>query len=690
MNALLSFFDRFFTPSSVPKGSRGWYHARLGIAVSSLLLILYFIPELILHLLVPLDNVDWRETLIVLSGFALVGIGCLLARTPRYRWGIWLILGGWTLNILLDVATSVSFGTSASIQLFLILGLVMAFLLLRLRAYILFSIAQLVGIGAVLLWRHFTITLPNFNAEVHLITIVLLGLGVWLRERDLQEREKAQAELQMQKDYLQNVIDGVQSPFYVVDVHNYRIRLANRAARELGLVEERTTCYALTHRRSEPCGGDEHPCPLQQVRLNHAPYITEHIHFHPDGSTYYAEVHGYPLFDAQGNVVQMVEYTLDITERKRIELELRKLQQAVENAASGVIITNTDGIIEYVNPTFERMTGYSRDEVIGKTPRLLKSGYQPQELYEELWKTIKSGQIWQGELINRRKDGSLYWELQTIAPVKEREKITHFVGIKVDITPLKELEKQLREAKEAAEQANAFKSRLLAGVSHDMRTPLGGIIGYTELLMSGAFGEINEQQQQILQTIADNASRLSDFIRGMLTRAELESGKLRLQLRSFHPGELFKALSTYEHLAQRKGLNFHTEMDPALPATLYADPYWLEQILINLVDNAIKYTPRGSVWVRLRRMDNTHWGMEVQDTGTGIPAELHERIFQEFEQAEEVHRIQGTGLGLAIVKELVRRLDGEIRLQSAPGAGSTFTIILPLEEKSRESGSVDH
>jgi len=680
MKMLLASLDRLLTPSSaIPKESSGWYRARLTMTVSALVLAFYFIPELVLHLIVPQDQVDWRETSIMLGGFALVALGFLFARTPRYRWGIWLTLGGWTFDVLLDIAPGEGFEWSATIEVWLIFGLVMAFLLLGVRGYILFAIAQAAATAAVVLWRHVTVASLNFTIEIYLAATFLLGLGVWLRQLDYSQRKQAQAALQAQKDYLQKVIDGVQSPFYVVDVHDYRIRLANRAARDLGLVEERVTCYALTHHRSEPCGGDEHPCPLQHVRVRREPCTTEHIHFRPDGSTYYVEVRGYPLFDAQGNVVQMVEYSVDITERKRAEAEIRKLQQAVEHAASGVAITNLDGVFEYVNPTFERMTGYSRQEAVGQTPRLLKSGHHPPELYAELWKTIKSGQVWQGEMVNRRKDGSLYWELQTIAPVQVNGKITHFVAIKLDITAQKELEKQLREAKEAAEQASAFKSRLMAGVSHDMRTPLGSIIGYAELLMSGDFGEVNEQQQQILQTIADSASRLSDFIRGMLTRAELESGKLRLQSRSFSPDELFKSLSTYEHVAQRKGLAFQREIDPALPGALYADPYWLEQILINLVDNAIKYTGHGSVWVRLRRVDERHWAMEVQDTGMGIPPELHERIFEAFEQGEAVKHIQGVGLGLSIVKELVRRLGGEIRLQSAPGEGSTFTVIFPLE-----------
>ncbi len=682
MKVLLAFLDRLLSPSSaLPKESSGWYRARLTMIISALTLAIYFVPEIILHLIVPQDQINWKETSIILVGFALTALGFVFARTRRYRRGIWLTLSGWTFDVLLDIATQEGFEWSIKLEIGLMLGLVMAFLLLGTRGYILFAIAQTAATAAVLSWRHVTLSPLNFNVQLHLEIIALLGLGVWLRQRDYYQRKQAQAALQAQKEYLQKVIDAVQSPFYVVDVHDYRIRLANRAARELGLTEEKVTCYALTHRRSEPCSGDEHPCPLQHVRFSREPYNTEHIHYHPDGSIYYAEVRGYPLFDDQGNVIQMVEYSMDITERKRAEAEIRKLQQAVKHAASGVAITDTEGVYEYVNPTFERMTGYSYHELIGKTPRLLKSGYHSPEFYAELWKTIKNGQVWQGEMINRRKDGSLYWHLQTIAPVQENGKITHFVAISLDITHIKELEKQLREAKEAAEQASAFKSRLMAGVSHDMRTPLGSIIGYAELLMSGTFGEVNEQQQHILQTIADSASRLSDFIRGMLTRAELESGKLRLQPRSFSPDELFKGLSTYEHVAQRKGLTFQMEIDPTLPDTLYADPYWLEQILINLVDNAIKYTSQGSVWVRLHRVDEKHWAMEVQDTGIGIPPELHERIFEAFEQGEALRHIQGVGLGLSIVKELVMRLGGEIRLQSAPGEGSTFKVIFPLEEE---------
>jgi PAS domain S-box-containing protein len=681
MNSSLSFFNRILTPR-LPKETPAWYRARLTMAVGALTLAFYFLPEIISHLLVSLDPLSLTETLIILGGAALTLGGFLAAKWGRVQPAVWLVLGGWTFDILLDIAFGEGMELSATMEVWLMFGLVMAFLLLDLRQYVVFAVLQTLSAWLVEWLRYRSGLDTSVSVELHLAATVLLGLGVWLRQRDQRQREEAAAALQQQKDYLQKVIDGVQSPFYVVDVKDYRIRLANRAARDLGLVTDQVTCYALTHRRAEPCGGDEHPCPLQHVRVERQPYTTEHIHFRPDGSTYYAEVRGYPLFDENGEVTQMVEYSVDITERKRQEAEIRKLQQAVEHAASGVAITDPRGVFEYVNPTFERMTGYTREEIIGQTPRLLKSGQHSPEFYTQLWQTIQRGEVWQGEMINRRKDGSLYWEFQTIAPVSANGKITHYVAVKLDVTAQKEMEEQLRQAKETAESASAFKSRLLANVSHDMRTPLGGIIGYAEMLSDGIFGELSAKQQEIIRNISESAHRLNEFIRGMLTRAELESGKLRIQKRLFIPADLFKACSTHEGIAQRKGLTFQTEIDPSLPAALYGDTYWLEQILVNLVDNAIKYTVSGGVWARLRRVDASHWAIEVQDTGQGIAEELQERVFDAFEQAENTpgKRLQGVGLGLSIVKDLTRRLGGEIRLKSAPGAGSTFTVIFPIEE----------
>lgn len=248
-------------------------------------------------------------------------------------------------------------------------------------------------------------------------------------------------------DFLESVLNAFDEPFYVIRVADYSIVLANRAARNLGVHAAGTqphTCYALTHNRDTPCEGTEHPCPMKQVIQNRQPYVVEHAHYKPDGTRYYAEVHGYPL-DAEGKVQYMVEYSVNITERKATEDRLRLLQRALEFSSNGMVITNANDAIEHVNPAFTCITGYQAEEVIGQNPRILKSGEHSPDFYSNLWNTIQCGEIWRGEMTNRKKDGSLYWEYQTIAPVRDtRGQITHYIAIKEDITARKEAEHELK------------------------------------------------------------------------------------------------------------------------------------------------------------------------------------------------------------------------------------------------------
>ncbi len=682
MNTVLNFVHRWFAVSETTKQDLdAYFRARMTMVTGGLIALFYFLPELLRYL--PEAEEEPYELLVVVGGLTAIVLGIFLARR-WHRLAAWVMLVGWTVDVLADIALTGMPGQMLEIEIWLLFGLVMAFILLDLYEYMVFAVVQGVGTLAALMWLGVP-ALP-FNVRLHLISVLLLGLGVWLRMRDQRERHAATAELKEQRAYLQRVIDGIQSPFYVVNVKTYEIELANRAAQSLGFGGVVTTCYSLTHNRAEPCSGNEHPCPLQHVVAEGKPFTTEHIHFRPNGEPYYAEVRGYPLFDENGQVMHMVEYSVDITARKQAEAKIRQLQKAVEHAATGVVITDPNGVFQYVNPAFERVTGYTREEVLGKTPNLLKSGKHPPEFYRELWETIESGRVWQGEMINRRKDGSLYWEFQTIAPVISNGVITHYVAVKQDITQRKQMEEELRLAKEEAEQASALKGRLLANVSHDMRTPLGGIIGFAEMLKEGVFGEISEAQREPLEAIVKSAGQLAGFIEGMLLRSELESGKLRLNERVFAPADLFASITSHMQLAEQKGLTFKAEVDPDLPAELYGDPYWLEHILINLVDNAIKYTAEGWVAARLRREGADRWALEVEDSGMGIPQEMHEYIFEAFEQVESGpgKQIEGVGLGLSIVQQLVTSLGGEIHLQSQPGKGSKFTVTFPLRQPPTE------
>lgn len=682
-------FDRFinasiFTPSSrLEEGSLQWARARLAIFVPLLVLIFYFIPELFFSA----REEHAAETVIIALGVLLAVGAYVLARTVYYRQAIYLLLGGWMLDIFLDIFLEPENAADPIWLLWLVFGLIIGFLLLSFREFALFTLLQLILlVGDSFFFRH-TESAQMLHGQrlfMYLGSAALLALASYLRQRVQEERDAANAALKAQKEYLQTVLDSIQAPFYVVDVQNYRIKLANQAARQLGILEHASTCYQLTHRRETPCSGAEHPCPLQVVTSQREPYTVEHVHYRPDGAPYYAEVHGYPVFDAAGKAVEMIEYSLDISERKRAEAQIRKLQQAVEHAASGVVITDLEGVIEYANPVIEQMTGYAPEELIGQTPRVFKSGKVSPEVFANLWATIKEGRVWQGELINRRKDGSCYNEFQTIAPVRdETGQVTHFVAIKMDITRQKELEASLREAKERAETASRLKTRLLANLSHDMRTPLGVIIGYGELLKDGAAGPLNQEQHEKIDEMILAADRLNVFLSNLLNQAELETGRMRLNPHSFAPSELFKPLSSSLAAAARKGLNVSTEIAAGLPAQLHGDLYWLGQILINLTDNAIKYTEKGTIQIRLKQVNASHWAIEVQDSGIGIPPEAQKLIFEPFEQAvkSDKKHLTGSGLGLSIVQQLVQYMNGEIRLQSAPGQGSAFTVIFPMEQQ---------
>jgi len=272
----------------------------------------------------------------------------------------------------------------------------------------------------------------------------LVGFAIF--SRDISAQKQIEQARKAQNKFLHTIIDSLDNPFYVINVHDYSIEIANAAARELG-INTSNTCYFLTHHRDTPCNGLEHPCPLIIIQHTKKPTVVEHIHYDKQGNPINVEVHGYPILDETGEVVQMIEYSLDITSRKQTEEQLRKLSRAVEQSGSTIVITDLKGNIEFVNPTFSKITGYSQAEIMGQTPRVLKSGKMSPEIYEELWQTIKRGEVWQGEMINRKKNGELYWEYATISPVKDRMgKTTHYVAVKDDITDRKKSQEALQQA----------------------------------------------------------------------------------------------------------------------------------------------------------------------------------------------------------------------------------------------------
>ena len=359
---------------------------------------------------------------------------------------------------------------------------------------------------------------------------------------------------------------------------------------------------------------------------------------------------------------------------------LRLQAGALTAAANAIMITDPQGLIVWANPALVQLCGHPLEDLVGKDTRLFNSGQQDDAFYRKMWKTILAAEVWSGELINRRRDGSLYPEEQTITPVTNtRGEITHFICVKQDITERTQVQEAL-SARNSAEAANRMKSEFLASMSHELRTPLNGIIGFSEFLVDERPGKLNEKQKEYLNDILNSGRHLLQLINDILDLSKVEAGKMELFPESF---SLNKAIddvcSVISSLAMKK--NISVQRDNSIGAeNVTLDQQKLKQVLFNLLSNAVKFTDDGGC-VKIASV-STAKGLvlQVSDTGIGIKPEDLGQLFIEFRQLDSGtnRRYEGTGLGLALTKKIVEFQDGSITVESTPGTGSVFTVFLPL------------
>jgi signal transduction histidine kinase len=249
-----------------------------------------------------------------------------------------------------------------------------------------------------------------------------------------------------------------------------------------------------------------------------------------------------------------------------------------------------------------------------------------------------------------------------------------------NINDRKHAEEMLAEARDQAMQASLMKSQLLTNVSHDLRNPLNTVMGYTEMLKEGTYGPLSNSQTAILDRILVSTQQVSTFVGDLLDQSLIDKGRLSLNLNSFRPVSLIDAVrSQVVEASQNKRLDLNFEIDPKLPSQIVGDSKRLQQIIVNLVTNSIKFTETGFINVRLLSSDSGHWVIEVIDSGRGIPPEAQSYIFEPFRRIEEAgeKKSPGAGLGLAIARHLVTMMSGTIQLESQVGFGSTFRVVLP-------------
>ncbi|MDX9882215.1 MAG: PAS domain S-box protein [Prolixibacteraceae bacterium] len=536
-------------------------------------------------------------------------------------------------------------------------------------------------------WRHLKKNGEILSVEIASHSLDFEGKKARLViSTDITEQINTQLELQREKQLLRTLIDNLPVSIYVKNTEGRKIVSNLTNVENMGY---KTEAEVLGKTDMELYGGEigirGYADDMTVIKTGKPILNKEEYFFGTNGSYRWNLTSKIPLFNQYGKVSGLVGIGRDITEQKEAIGTIQKLSKGIEQNPSSIIITNIQGDIEYVNPKFTEVTGYSPDEAIGKSPCILKSGETPPEKYKELWATISQGGVWRGELCNRKKNGELYWEWATITSIKnDKGETTNYIAIKEDISLRKQMEADLVEAKEKAEQSDRLKSAFLANMSHEIRTPMNSIIGFSELLSDPSFDE--KQKDEFVRHIVGSGNNLLNIINDIMDISKIESGEIAIREVPLHVEDFIEEVrSRFEIRVREKGLEFSLDqLEKNKNIYILADPDRLSQVFNNLVSNALKFTEEGSIRLGYG-LSEGHVQFYVRDSGIGIPEEYHSAIFERFRQVETSYtRKHGeNGLGLAISKNLVEIMGGKIWVTGNSDGhreekGSTFYFTVPV------------
>ncbi len=502
----------------------------------------------------------------------------------------------------------------------------------------------------------------------------LLAMGL-----DITDRNRVETALQESEQKYRATFNTALVGIDLVDRHGNFLEVNTTLSQFLGYTPDelrRLTILDVTHPEDVAGSRQMHEA---IVRGETDGYRLEKRYVRKDGEIVWAHTAVSAIRDADGRYKATVGTIRDITLHRKSERARIRLEAAVEQSVETVEITDAQGTIVYVNPSFETTTGYSREEAIGNTPRIVKSGHHNEEFYKRMWDTITNGKIWTGHIINRKKDGSLFEEDVSISPVKDNfGKIVNFVAVKRDVTQEVSLQRQLQQA-----QKMEAIGTLAGGIAHDFNNILQVALGYSDLII-GDEG-FPQRYKADVHRIIEAANRGADLVQRLLTfsrKTEFKPQPLNLNHRV---ADLSKMLDR----TIPKMIEIQTCLSEDL-ATINADPTQIDQVLMNIAVNARDSMPNGGkltfetgnviideAYSRTHAdiQPGRHVLLSVSDTGSGIDDETLEHIFEPFYTTKGVGK--GTGLGLAMVHGIVKRHKGHISLFSRPGEGTTFRIYFP-------------
>ena len=376
---------------------------------------------------------------------------------------------------------------------------------------------------------------------------------------------------------------------------------------------------------------------------------------------------------------QILSMVRDITDRKESETALKMQSAAFESFALPIIITDSEGRIQWVNSAYTKLTGYSAEEAMEKTPgELSKSGSQDEDFYKAFWDAIKGGKVWSGELQNRRKDGSQYPEEMTVTPVLDQQgRVSGFIAIKIDITVRKKMEQSLLETIEREKELGELKSKFISITSHEFRTPLATIRASSDSLATYWDNMTQAQRENRLVKINDQVLLMAGYIDEMLLLSRLQTPEKMGEPEQFDLVGLFREI--VEELRALPGNSQRIDFMP-MAERIIVNLFRLEvrAVVSNLVINSLKYSAQDKkVMVSLSASESDVEFM-VKDRGIGIPEEELSRLYEPFFRASNTTNIPGSGLGLSIVKEAVERQNGKIAIESRLNRGTTVVVVLPV------------
>lgn len=526
-----------------------------------------------------------------------------------------------------------------------------------------------------------SVTLGLMSARVILLHDVPHIISI---TRDISKIRKSEREAIKQKMLFETMFNAIDDGVVITDT-NMNIQLANKGMHKtFGYNPEeligKTTSFL-------HAGEDDHisgkyffdPDSERKVRFHVAAYK------HKSGREFPGETFCVKLYAKNNGWIGNLGIMRDVSLRQKAEVERDRLIAAIEQTSDAIVITDRKAIIQYVNPAFELITGYSRDEVLGQNPRILKSGEQNEQFYQDFWQILNSGRTFKGRMVNRRKDGTVFTEEATISPICDQDgRIISFVAVKRDISEQILLEAQLRQA-----QKMEAVGRLTGGVAHDFNNILGVIIGYTEMALDGV--EPGQKLHDDLGKILDAAGRSADIVRQLLAFSRKQTITPKILDLNKAVLEILKML--HRLIGEQITLSWVPRPDSLM---IKMDPTQIDQILANLCVNA-KDAIEGSGKITIETTRATfdkeycanHIGFQpgkfvqltVSDNGCGIDKETQQHIFEPFFSTKESGR--GTGLGLSTVYGIVKQNNGFINVYSELGRGTTVKVYLPSHEDAR-------